>query len=201
MTIPHDLFPQPTRTAAAHDGYATPPTVGGIRQPPWEQLAAAMLPRKIRPGVEHVNEQKTAALQRAISQSTPRPVRLHGQGIMPASGALYIGVSGPEAGFQWDVRRVNVGPLDYSTATLFPTGALIILAITEKGLIAPDSGYEVVSTTTSFPAEGTWGRDELQLQGSDKLRLIITGLTPGTQVTVGGQAYEVATGVEETYSL
>jgi hypothetical protein len=197
-TLRPDSFPQTFDDTYSSEA-PTSPGVGGTRHPSnTEQAdAAGLLQRRRAP---QVDPRASAALQRAIAQAKPRPIRLRGALAAPASGPTVIGLGGPEIGFTWMVTRVTAGPIDYSAGS-FATGVFVILAITQTGVSTPDTAYEVVSTTAAWPAEGTWNKDQLQLQGGERLRLIITGLAAGVFATAGGQAYETAAGVTETYQI
>lgn len=187
--IAPDLFPEPFRDAVASQRL-TPAGVGGHAIDP-ARGHAAVAARMARTRNPNVDPRQSAALARRVAEGSARPVRLRGSGTAVTGQTLSIGLGGPEYGFQWDVRRVNVGPLDYAAGS-FPTGVFVVLTIAEK-TGTPDSGYEVVSSTSTYPSEGTWGADQVQLQGGDKLRLLITGLTTGAVVTAGGLAFESAT--------
>lgn len=198
-------YPPDTFAAPFHDAVAsqrlTPPGVGGHAIDPGN-AAHAVASRLARTRDPRIDPRRTAAVERRIAEASPRAIRLRGSGVATTGQVLSIGLGGPEIGFTWDVRRVNVGPLDYSAGS-FPTGVFVVLTITDKTNPA-DSGYEVVSTTSSYPSEGNWGTEQVQLQGGDKLRLLITGLTTGAIVTAGGMALEYATlppGVQITTEL
>lgn len=178
----------------------TPVELGG--QTAYSERAAADLIAPSRTPTE--NYRLTQALQRLREQNYPRAVHLAGVGTATTATPLVIGLGGPKLGFTWNLRRVTVGPHDYAAGS-FPAGVFVILVAV--GQAAPGSAYpsdtarEVISTTAMYPAEGTWGRGEVTLEGGEELRLIVTGLTTGVMVSAGGQAQETAAGQYETYAL
>lgn len=194
------MFPAPARSSYS-PARIDAPELGGERHAGAAEVAAAAGMLVQRPHPE-IDQQRSAALRRYITEVAQRGVRLRGSKVATSGQTTLIGLGGPETGFTWSIRRINVGPLDYSAGS-FPTGIVVIAAIATKisSNSAPDSAYEVVSMTTTFPAEGTWGKDELQLQASDRLQLLITGLATGVTVTAGGFAQETAANLPERYQV
>lgn len=182
-----DHFDAPIGEAVASDR-PTAPGVGGIRGIRAEEIAAAF-GRRPAPAVD---PRRTAAAQRLHTITTPRLIRLRGSAIATTGTPTVIYLDGPAAGWLWHIRRINVGPLDYSAGS-FPTGIYVVSTIAgadEPGL-PPDSAGQVISSTAAYPAEGTWGMGEATLGAGDHLRVIVTGLTTGTTVTAGGQAWAI----------
>lgn len=146
-----------------------------------------------------VDPHETAVLRRLIAERTPELVRLSGSTTAPASGVGWINLGGPQPGTSWDVRRVNVGPGDY-TGTL-GTG-ITVFAVLGAGTTPPVvNGMNVISMTAAWPAEATWSRDQLSLEPGDVLWVGVSGLSSGAAITAGGQALAIASAVQERYTL
>lgn len=192
-----DKFPAPYENSYSTDERPTPASMGGGQAD--SDLSAALRLQR-RPG-NGFDERLSAGLRRRIEQSRDRLVPLRGTGTAVGGQPLVIGAGGPKQGYVWELKRFNVGPVDYSAGS-FPTGVTVILVIAgqETGAVA-DSAGQVVSMTTSYPAEGTWSREEANLLAGEYLRCIITGLSTGVVVTIGGQAVENAATAPETYGF
>lgn len=178
----------------------TAPLVGGHAGVHPETYARALGgPRR---GDVVTDDALSAEIERRKAQARRRLIRFQHavQAVGGQTTVLFAG--GPHPGFTWDVRRLNVGPMDYSAGS-FPTGILVIAIITvqeEPGAPIDDAG-RVVSMTTAYPAEGTWGRGECSLVYGDHLRVLVTGLANGTWVTLGGQAEQVGVDTATSYGL
>jgi hypothetical protein len=210
-----DQWPNPYHTSRNPDR-AVPPELAGYRDDPShaETIAAAGMGNLAGPSeTTREDAARTAALQRAIERSRPRLVRLGDGAVAVAGVATVLDLDGPVSGDRRIVRRINVGPTDYAGSVgSLPTGITTIAAIVPfnpelggtvgqgAGAI-PDSALQVVSVTSAFPAEGTWGRDELTLLPGDFLAVIVVGLAAGYAVSAGGQAYDVARATATEYTL
>lgn len=149
-----------------------------------------------------VDVPRSAAIERYWEERFARKVRLVGSGSAPASGFLWVNLLGPSDGYVWNVRRLNVGPADY-TSLPYATGVTVLAVV--AGQQPPPAGSvtadQVASSTTNWPAQATWGPGELTLEGGDYLWVGVAGLTTGTAVTVGGQAQQTAVHVPEVYGI
>lgn len=192
MTMP----PPDTFDTPAHQeqwsARITPPAMGGAT-PITPALAGRMIRR--RPAEPGVDRAMSSAVDRIRQQSRRRIVRLNAfaQAVGGQVTLLVPQPGGPTRGFQWDLRRLNVGPIDYSAGS-FPSGIETIALIgpqEEPGLPA-DSAAQVISATAAYPAEGTWSRGQVTLLPGDHIRVLVTGLANGVFVSLGGQCEEVA---------
>lgn len=170
------VFPSMGETTPHHDA---PPPAGPPNRLPTPQVAAA---------------------ERGTEESLPRPVDFAGSGVMPATGALFIRVGQVSPGWMMEVKRLNVGPPDY-TVLPYATGVTVLAARQpfSQGGGAPSVGYDmsamsVASQVTTWPAEATWGRFEFLLVGGQSLVVVVIGLTAGLPVSVGGQGIMQALG-------
>lgn len=144
----------------------------------------------------------SGALERLVDSRRGRVVKLQGTVTAVAGAVAVIELGGPPPGFVWSLRRLNVGPSDYIAGN-WPTSAITVMAAT--GQAAPGTAYptnsalQVLSVTTSFPAEATWSEAEATLLAGEKLFILTSGLAAGYLLTAGGQAVEVAAAMGEQY--
>lgn len=203
LTIAPDFFPNAEQTAGSPQR-ATPPQLGGVAAPltaPAEQTFGQSADPRGR-----VDQRLTHMLERYIEQGRAREFDQPGSDAANANGIAVVDLAGPAPGFMWVVRRINAGPADYSAGATF-TGVLCIGAKTTQAApnsvngVPADSGGQVFSQTTVFPAEGTWGRGELIVLEGERLILIITGLTNGFLVTAGAHGQQYAAAFPQSYTL
>jgi hypothetical protein len=197
---PPDKFPNPLQSAVGGIERATAPGVGGIRTPSEHEMASVLGQHRRSPDVD---QRASAKLARQIDAAKPRLLRLEGSGVQVATNTLVISLGGPKPGFVWSIRRINVGPVGYDTGDYPTISAVIgIVAGQESGLGVVASASQVFSQTTAYPAEGTWGRDELVLAAGDYLQILVIGLTPtGSTSTAAASGEETHVGVTETYAI
>jgi hypothetical protein len=197
---PADTFPAPYEDSYSTDEEQTPVSMGGgVRTLGPLDTAAARGLHASRG--DRYDERLSAGLRRKIEGSRDRIVELHGSGTAVANTPLVITCGGPHQGFVWELKRLNVGPVDYSAGS-FPnvTNVILIKSSQSTGSVA-DSAGQVISTTTLYPSEGTWGREECTVLAGEYLRVIVVGLSAGVVVTIGGQAIENAAAAPETYGF
>lgn len=205
MTAPMDLFPRPAweQDATADPRARTLPTVGGGPDPAGtaRQQHLEVVTRMIRPA-RHVQVEDpvaSAAAERAQEQNRPRTVRLGGTATAPGGATVVFPIQPigqPELGFTWMLRRLHVGPADYSNpgAAWTPTHLIVVLGpLAMPNIAVPDSAERMVTSTTNTILEATWGRGEVTILPGDQLWVIITGLAAGAIASAGGQVEEIAT--------
>lgn len=198
---PPDRFPAPAHSTVS-SARPTAPLLGGSPGVHPEQYAAAVgLPR--RPGSSiGVDERLSSELVRRAGQNRRRVVKLAYSAAAVSGQTTVLFGGGPKAGFQWDVRRLNVGPMDY-TAGGFPTGIYVVAVIMsqEEPGAPPSDASRVVTSSAVYPNEATWGRGEVTLLPGEFLRVLITGLGTNVMAMLGGQVEEVAIDSITTYGL
>lgn len=200
---PEDRFASITEDSYATAEHPTPASMGGgIRRPNYAGVSRA-ISRAGTTAHDQQDQRLSAGYQRWREGFTPRQIRKYASASATTSTTTVLALGSPQRGFIWAVRRINVGPIDY-TAGSFPTGIFVIATLaaqpTQPGTVA-DSGGQVISTTTLYPAEGTWGRDELVVQADEHVRILVTGLTTGTIVTAALYAEETVAGGPEQYAI
>lgn len=194
MTAPSpDLFPQPFH-AFQDSARPTPPEMGGFHEP---DVDAGLT----RPGTPRRRNPLAAGLQRRLESRRPRRIWLQGTGTADGTNPTIIRVGAPKPGFVRSVRRLTIGPINYLNVATGPTRVIVMTAPPSAQIVAPISASRVISSTTSWPAEGTWGRGELVLEASDELVVVVIGGTANQVLTVGGQAEETAATDMENYEL
>lgn len=199
----NDLFPRHQSSVTGGSRRPTMASVGGGPRPNRagraDRDAAALLEHDREP---YFDEQRSAAIERYYEERFGRKVRLLGSAVAGASGFSWLNLQGPSDGYVWNVRRLNVGPIDYTTLP-YTTGVTVIAVV--GGQQAPPAGSvsadQVASVSTGWPAEATWGPGELTLEGGDYLWVGVAGLAQGTQITAGGQAQMTAVHTGEVYGL
>jgi len=200
MTSP-DGFEAPHQSTTAGSERPTAPGVGGIRTIGDKEYAAILGGRHHGKSAV-VDHQASAALERQIENARPRQLRQEKSGITVSNTTLILNMGGPKPGFKWTIRRINVGPVDYSAGN-YPTVSFVIATIgpqsTGQGPV--DSAAQVVSQTTAYPAEGTWGRDELEMNAGEYLRILVGGLSAGVTVTASAVGQEQGAVATEQYAI
>lgn len=193
-----DLFPAPMREFQSSNR-PTPEEMGGWSLRPEHEQAAHHMGDVAAAGND--DDALAANLRRRIEQSRPRRIWLTGSGVGTSADPAIIRMGGPKPGSVRAVRRVTVGPADYLNIATGPTRVILLITSVAASVAAPVSASRVVSSTTSWPAEGTWGRGELVLEQGEELVALILGSSNGVTYTAGGQAEETAVATGETYEL
>ena len=178
-----DKFAQPYQDGQSH-GRATPPGMGGA-------------PPRFVPGIRGASvptNRDGAALERARQDRLTRALPIIGSGVVPAAGNLVIDAGGPDSGYVWDVKRLHVGPADY-TVLPYATGVTVLAFLRSNAASADNSATNLLSWTQAWPAQGTWSRHEAHLEAGEHVQVVIIGLPAGTVVTVGGSVEQTATDV------
>ena len=203
MTAP-DKFGPPLQEQSSGSMRPTPEALGGVSTIPDSAFGRVLGQHRRAP---HVDAPASAALERHREEIRPRALRLEGSAVSATGVPLVIDLGGPKPGFVWTIRRINVGPVDYAAGN-YPTVNTVIALVTsqETGINLADSAAQVVSQTTAYPAEGTWGREELVLQAGDYLRIVVVGLalsnvTAGITVTASAAGQETAAAHREVYAI
>ncbi|HSN12146.1 MAG TPA: hypothetical protein VLS51_08570 [Propionibacteriaceae bacterium] len=186
MTQAPDRFPTPYRTTYGTDERPTPPGMGGA--------APRFAPSRVPIGGGGPTDRGQAAAMRAAQDRLTRAVPIQASGTVPASGPLVLDAGGPDAGYVWDLKRLMVGPVDY-TALPYATGVTVLAFLRGQGDTHGNSATHMLSWTKAWPAQGTWGRHEAHLEHGDRVQVVVLGLAAGTVVTVGGSVEQTASDV------
>jgi hypothetical protein len=200
---PEDQFPSPTEDSRSTAQRPVPASMGGGTRLPGNPLTASRA--LIRRGPPNVDPQASATFARHLQEARPRLIRQETSGVVVVNKTLILNLGGPKAGFEWTIRRINVGPVDYSAGNYQTVSTVIaIVGPQETSLGVIDSAAQVVSQTTAFPAEGTWGLDELPIAPGDHLRVLVVGYAnPGDTITAAAVGWEtvIAAQAAESYPI
>lgn len=191
MTVTPDRFGRPQQDTYSHDGRPTPPGMGGA--------APILPPSRVPIGGGGPTDPARAAAERARQDRLTRAIPIQTSGVVPASGPLVLDAGGPDSGYAWDVKRLHVGPADY-TVLPYATGVTVIAFLRGQGATHGNSAGHVLSWTQAWPAQGTWGRHEAHLEHGDRVQVVVIGLTAGTVVTLGGSVEQTGADVALTWA-
>lgn len=131
----------------------------------------------------------------------PSIVRLQNSGVIPSPTVPFgIAFGGPDAGFEWVIRRIVVGGLTWTTtaagtAEVYVTGLGTQSGTTSAGGIAAvRSLSDLVDQAASLPNKAFYGREELVIKENESLVVVINGGTAAQEyvASVGMQVVRTA---------
>lgn len=120
----------------------------------------------------------------------PAVVRIQNSGIIPTPTAPFgINIGGPDAGFEWVVRRIVVGGLTWTTTAAGTAEVYVTGLGAQWGTSGGGSGTvagvralaDLVDQAASLPNKGYYGRDELVVKENESLVVVIQGGTAAQQ--------------------
>lgn len=134
---------------------------------------------------DYDDRRREREIQRA---RVPTFVRLQNSGIIPTPTVPFgLAFGGPDAGFEWVVRRIVVGGLKWSTtaagsAEVYVTGLGTTTGSASSGGIAALTPLsDLVDQSASLPNKAFYGRDELVVKENESLVVVINTGTAAQQ--------------------
>lgn len=137
---------------------------------------------------DHLHGQRAALNRLANKVTTPVPDKIPFSGIVPGSGFLILpggGLVGPDMGRMWFIRSIKIG------------GTTPGVAVTGRAdIFISASDYRIFSSLAAIGGLGDWqdqtatipniafyGRGEMTLRLNEQLFIVVSGATPGQQIT------------------
>ena len=108
----------------------------------------------------------------------------------PSSGNFTIGLGGPAYGRKWEVKRVAVGGVQWSSSV--NGTALLVVGTSPEGpwaLTPPLS--DIVDEAASLPSNAFYSTGQIVVRHPNHLFLVILSPTASTQYAAGGQATDL----------
>jgi hypothetical protein len=126
------------------------------------------------------------ALEEAY-QSGAKDIPLRNTGTSDSnSDSFIIGLGGPTYGRQWQVRRLTMGGVLWTSTVA--GSALVVVG--PSGTVTPPLP-DVNDSVASLPNNGFYSTGQLIVRHPDHLRIVILTPTASTQYAVGGTATEM----------
>lgn len=129
----------------------------------------------------------------ALYQFAGKNVKLQGTATSDSSGdTMTIGLGGPAVGRKWEVQRIVVGGVQW-TSTVAGSALYVIGGDTHNTAPAlPD----IVDETASLPKMAFYSTGQIVVRNPQHLYLVIVAPTASTQYAAGGQALDLPDGID-----
>lgn len=141
-------------------------------------------------GVGQETNRRLAQLSKQIETlraQEPWDVRIQNSVVIPTPTAdTAIGLGGPEVGYIWQVRRIILGGVQWTTTAAGT--AEVYVSAEGGGSVASVRGLsEMADQSTTLPSKATYGLHELPLTERQHLHVVIHGGTAGQVYVASAQ--------------
>lgn len=142
----------------------------------------------------------------------PQNVRLQGSGVCPTPTTPFgINFGGPDPGFYWNVRRIIVGGLTWTTTAagsveVYVTGLAGAQGVPSSGagsVASIRSLSDLVDQNATMPTKGFYGVGELSVLANESLVVVVNTGTAGQQYSASAliQLVRTATDRDSEFSV
>lgn len=142
----------------------------------------------------------------------PFTVRLLTSGVCPTPTVPFgLQFGGPDPGFYWNVRRIVVGGLTWTTtangtAEVYITGLAAAPGAAASGagsVAAVRSLSDLVDQAATLPSKGFYGNGEMVVEANESLVIVVNTGTAGQQYTAAAsvQVVRKTTTIESEFSV
>jgi len=124
-------------------------------------------------------------LWRRLQWATPIITRQQASGVFPSSGNLVLNLGSPDTGTRWTVHSFAVGGTDINVSATGKFGLYINGYVNEQQGFSPGMGSLVDGAewgaTPDMPFTNQYGSDQLIVNDSESIYVVIFGGTAGQQ--------------------